>query len=1189
MPKQEQLGHDEAGEEASEIQQNLKEIYEPLEEGGFDKEQYQKEAEELWKTKELEKKSLKWAAREFLREYIPESDIELEDSVLEKSIKGNIFEYLCINHIDDAVRLKNHYHILKEEIQIIGRQAITSCIISGINENSDYVYKIKEKFNVSDKFFQEAVNTGTYACIKQGSFDHAIRIKDKFKELIEVKEDDMKSALTKGISDMCRLNREIDTYELKPSLNAEINGVKKAFNISEKKVLECVQNSMLVCLSSGEYKAALHIRHIFNPPEKFITSVAVHEAAKKGFISSFLSDEADGIGNAMSIHDGFNLPALDTFKDVNEELNYYYEALDPYQKSLADVFQLASLRSLRSFFENKEFKEFVDFIRRTPDKPLTIEKQDLPEIKKFGITLLEAEKIKREDDFPTKLGEKKISWREAGKSFKDISAKSDFDGLFERLKFMEDENSNWKDQQNIVKPFEEGQKVFGAEKMFAYLNRPGLSRHAGLHAFKDIVGLFEDSDLSPEQFYNNILAQVNKDDSTYEAGTAHHQLNELAEILDVDIGEILEKAKNYQDITRLQELVEVLNSPQAVFGSWKNLKRFDELANILNRTEILDGLKDLKSEGKDKLYQYIETLAFHPSSKVNMQKVFEFWRDPESFLDEGDEHTPYEVHNRKKPSNYIEIPNLDLNAEELRDALVEGKMDGLQAFTPMEIEYRIPTGEVYPLPLRDKLKTALGSFKDKVKGEARDPKKLFSELKNLFKKYKLNFQEYLEGDDLPQEKGIEIEKEIIDLVNNEKIGLAQEENHEQIFVAKINRKSDPEGVLAGNDTSCCMPFGSGKNTVYTFNPDTSLFTLQIKRPDGTLRTIAQSVLTKDKDVKTLVPDILEKMEEVGEKIDGLLPEEVLNKSFSYLACDNVEVAPNFQTPEYAKTIEQIYRDFFTEYMKRFAKGQGLVSDEVIIGQGYSDSLDHLPTKPNTFVPLAPVGYSDKTEDEVYTLDLTKSKQKLKRKITASEVAESPQTKLLDIKGLSYLTFQDTLAVAYLEGKAYSDNESLMEYLHNVENCLIAKDINNAAKGRQNMSLKYIDSEGRMRSYITAYEGEFGAGYQEDYDEEETENEELLGERIIYIEDFASDRKSPLAAGSLLKGFAELYKRNYLEKGDLVPIYAQAREQTSYVLIQRNLKNIAESIGVDFELEELEPYEEGPDIMHPVIIRPKKTA
>ena len=55
-----------------------------------------------------------------------------------------------------------------------------------------------------------------------------------------------------------------------------------------------------------------------------------------------------------------------------------------------------------------------------------------------------------------------------------------------------------------------------------------------------------------------------------------------------------------------------------------------------------------------------------------------------------------------------------------------------------------------------------------------------------------------------------------------------------------------------------MGFGTGKNNVYMFNPNDALFTVRLVRSDGTARTIAQSVLTKDKDVKVPVPTIMEK-------------------------------------------------------------------------------------------------------------------------------------------------------------------------------------------------------------------------------------------------------------------------------------------------------------------------------------------
>lgn len=743
--------------------------------------------------------------------------------------------------------------------------------------------------------------------------------------------------------------------------------------------------------------------------------------------------------------------------------------------------------------------------------------------------------------------------------------------------------------------------------MFEYLDREGLSRHDGLHAFNDVIKLCENSGSDPKIFYQNILKQVHKDSGTYDEGTAHHHLNAIAapygrtgitrreeRARDPETGEysyrivsnlkksvsdqiekVLNTARRYPSVRHLQALTESFERPQDVFASWNNLKRFSELEQLIQQSEILDQLQELKGKGKEKLYTFVETLAFHPTSKVNMQDVMQFWRNPAAFLNNQDSHTPAEVHDRKKPSNYTEIPNLDLTAEQLRDALVEGKIDQLQVFTPLAIRYEIlKDNEKYP-PTSEMIREALGSKKNNVEGKAKNSQKLFGELKKAFKQHGLDLQPYLgmtEEQYLPEP----LNQQIRELCYNPVFGMAKPET--TTFIAKINRKSDPNSVLAGNDTACCMPFGSGKNNVYMFNPDTSLFTLQIETSDGKLRTITQSVLTKDADIKKTIPEVIEQLKKQGEHLTEIIPEAILSEAPRYLAADNVEVAPNYRGEEYSQIIALIYRDFFKEYMNRYAKQQNLNPESVPVGKGYSDSLVHLPEKPNTFAPLAPVGYSDKTHPTVYELNLTGELPHVEKEILES--APLPATASVpvpEIRGVEYLDFQDTLATAYLEGKAYSDNESLVVYLHNIENGLIAKDINNTTKDRPNMSLKYVDDQGKMRGYLLAYEGKItdaGAG-------------PLIGERALYISDLASDQQSRRAGGSLIKAFAALYKQNYLAKDNYLPLYVQARETTSYRIIQRQIEGISQDLGIEIELEELPTYQAGEDTMHPVIIRPRR--
>lgn len=756
-------------------------------------------------------------------------------------------------------------------------------------------------------------------------------------------------------------------------------------------------------------------------------------------------------------------------------------------------------------------------------------------------------------------------------------SESDLRRLFVLVK---EKSNEWQDEQTIADPFQAGAETFGYKRMLEYIKRDGLSLHDSVHAFRDILELFRASGLGESEFYGQVLQQVIMDDRGYSEGTAHHHLNAIAQTANKNVREVIEGVQEYKEIERLQELAETFSSPQAVFASWINLKRYSELEQLLGQTEVFDELKALKAEGKEALYRYVETLAFHPDSKVNMSAVIQFWRDPESFLAAEASHTPYEVHDRKKPSNYINMPNLDLTASELRDALVEGKMDGLSAFTPLEIRYTIPTEEFKREPLPDLVNKALGSNKKGIEGVARNSKKLFSELGKLLKPHGLSVVDYIQGKVLPE--GVDLSRQIENLLFDRDFGMERPMIKTREFVARIGRKSDPEGAIAGDDTVNCMPFGDGKNTVYTFNPNTAQFVVRIVKGDGKERTIAQSVLTKDMDIKTSIPDVITKLQQEGGHLEDILPADILTIAPVYVACDNVEVTPNYSDERHQQIIETIFKDFFREYMSRYATKEGLNSEKIPIGQGYTDALSQLPSEANTFAPQAPVSYSDKTGANVCMLDLTNEKGLdliWQKTIKESEVKKQTEAPLPSIKGLGYLSFEDTLKVAYLEGKAYSDNQSLMQFLFNVENGLIAKDINNSAKNRSNMSLKYNDDGGRMRGYLLAWEGrltdenvEYNAG-------------EFFNQPCIYIIDVASDKENRMAGGRLIQGFSELYKQNYLDKGNAMPIYAQARETTSYQIVKRQLDKLGKNAGFNFELVELPTYEVGDDVMHPIIIRP----
>jgi hypothetical protein len=324
-------------------------------------------------------------------------------------------------------------------------------------------------------------------------------------------------------------------------------------------------------------------------------------------------------------------------------------------------------------------------------------------------------------------------------------------------------------------------------------------------------------------------------------------------------------------------------------------------------------------------------------------------------------------------------------------------------------------------------------------------------------------------------------------------------------------------------------------------------------------------------------------------LNEIISEDILRSSSAVIACDNVEVAPNYKSEEYQALIEAAYRDFFAEYLTRYGRAQGFADDRVVIGLGYSDALTNLPKVPNTTVPEAPVGYSDKMHEQCHRLSLKPDPAAkfavLKKEVTAAaEISRDAAKRGQEKKNVSPLTFEDTMAAAYIEGKAYAGNSSLMEYLWKIENTLIAKDINNAAKNRPNMSFKY-EHDGKMRGYLIAYEGRLETS--EEYAEA---GGAAGGEPIVYVADLAVAEPGTLGGGragaSLVGSFVERYGEEYLKKGNLIPIFAHAREQTSYKLILGMLSRYEGELGVAFSLEEGEPYQEGQDTMHPVFIRPK---
>ena len=659
-----------------------------------------------------------------------------------------------------------------------------------------------------------------------------------------------------------------------------------------------------------------------------------------------------------------------------------------------------------------------------------------------------------------------------------------------------------------------------------------------------------------------------------ESITALRKFNNIVEGLsDTSRVAILKDASSFEQTKALAEKLTKENP----YRNWENLKKFYELAELLKKREVLEKLQNLKNEGKEKHYKFFSDLAFHPGSKISMQTVFQFMENPERFLDVEDDHSG-EAHERKKPSNYTRFDYLDINAEDLRDALIEGTLDKLQYFKPFEAGYKIADKNYSKQDIIELLKNALGSFREKIQGNAKNPGKLFKETQEILKSHNVEYKDLVEN---PSILTNELRTDLENILFSNNFGIKDERKFEEYRV-KIHPKSSPEGHLAGNDTACCMPFGSGKNNVYMYNLGCSILTVQ-RKAGNSYRTIAQSVLTPDVDINHSISDLVGQVKNET-LLSNVITEDLTQKKKIIITADNIEVAPNAE--KFKNSIEVIYADFVSRYAQEIDSNE-IDKNRMLIGKGYSD-LDFSRSKSidNTFIPITPVAYSDNYGEEVYELPLTEKSEIIP--LPNYGFLQKSEKQSIDPnlpRGVSYLTAHDTLRVSYMEGKVYAENESLVQYIHRIGNELTAKDINNNFKDRPNLSLKIEDEKGGMLGYMIAYEGSEKSYDHGDIDDE---TQVSLGQKLIYISDLAVDvSKSKLAGGKLIKAFESLVKREYLDKDNPLPIVAQARESTSYKLLQNHLNDLGKEYGYEYELEENGSYESGSDTMYQIKLIPKK--
>ena len=798
----------------------------------------------------------------------------ISSSEFQKAAKEEIIKGLNNEHIHAALRIKKEFNISEE---VIGSPEIQKAAKKGIirelrlkkvrdiyPQKVDRALLIKKEFNVPKEVIdsaevQKVIKEEIIEYLNNDSVIQALEMKEGFnvpKEVIDSPE--IQKIVEKIILE--RLSKK-DPYSIKK--------LKKEFNVPEEKFKKLIQQGIRRELSQGNIDNAFEIMEESNIPKSFIDLPETQETIRQGMIKKLFDFK---FREALLLKNEFNIPVIDInqkefFKYVGEEkytLEYIQNTIDMGIEK--EIIQITD-PNLENLIRNPKLRE-------------TLCLNELQQI------------LKNNPDIELSELEKNVY------QYKAEALESE--GFLEEL-----------DQ----KAFQKLSDEFGSAEIAKFI---GLEDRSAIHILKpNITKLYNKikNQIGKKQFIGNILNQVQMDTSNYgennvndnydfdyddnydynnyENIDSYTQFNNIIGNLDYDFKKTLDEANKFSN-PELQKLVKELAEKHPC-SSWENMKKYNEICIILKDKEILEKLEVLNQEGKFKQYEFFSKLAFHPTSKISTTKVFEFMNNPAHFLDVEDAHSG-KSHERKKPSNYIHFPHLDISAEDLRDALIEGDLDNLQYFPKSEIKYSFSNEEMEADELIDSLIKSFGRKYNGVKGiqRAKNVKEMFARVNQLCKENNLNIKELAQGSpDILKKITPELKQGLEELLFNEKIGIKDKRKKEE-YIVKVHPKSSPQGHLAGNDTACCMPFGSGKNNVYMYNLGCAIMTIQKVNQDGTARTVTQSVLTPDVDIEQKVSELINKLESSRGKIHELIKSDLSQNQEIIITADNIEVAENYK-------------------------------------------------------------------------------------------------------------------------------------------------------------------------------------------------------------------------------------------------------------------------------------------------------
>ncbi|MCX6739951.1 MAG: hypothetical protein NTZ49_01845 [Candidatus Parcubacteria bacterium] len=408
----------------------------------------------------------------------------------------------------------------------------------------------------------------------------------------------------------------------------------------------------------------------------------------------------------------------------------------------------------------------------------------------------------------------------------------------------------------------------------------------------------------------------------------------------------------------------------------------------------------------------------------------------------------------------------------------------------------------------------------------------------LAKKIKSKREKFEVKNLIPEEQKILIE-DMKAVIEDHRLKYSGEEI---IMRAEILPHSDPRYATIGDDTSCCMPFGSGKQNVYLFSPQCGAMTLSFRQPGQSpeeARIVVQSIMTLDKGIgKEKFEKLVTDLRLHGEvNLQETLGPDFLEKFYNsqnVIACDNVEGQNNLVQrliKNDESIISVIYKAFFDEYRKQL----GMENSRVVIGLGYLDYLKNIKTTPpNEFLPQALISYSDNLHDKCLEL--------------LPEGAPKDSAKRIGIQDISW---RDTFPVAYLEEKIYGSNPALVEGITTMQKILTASNLQAEQEKTNALTLGHFTDAGVLDGYVLGY----------------LAKEPGRDETKIYFHDIAVDPDKQKTGVGMELAWGLMKKIENDDKLNKMPIVMRCRETTSYPIIMKYAGQYNYEIAVDTKMKE----------------------